>query len=473
MQIFEEFNPFRRKYKKGLRRVALVYPNRYVGGIANIGLQYIYAKANEVAICERFYTDAFGGLRSVESATPLKEFDIALFSLQYEMDYFKAVEIIKKSGFSGIKIAGGPCVMENPKPVKKYFDAFFIGEAEDVIEELVLAKDKEELKGIKGVYTGEEDKVKRVCSKLKKHLETEIIGEGAYGKCFLIEIGRGCIRRCRFCIVRRIYFPPRWRKPDDFPEVKGVNKVALIAPSPSDHPKFKDILASLIERGFEVSPSSIRADTLDEELVELLKMGNLKTLTIAPETASQRLVDVLNKGIKPEDVIRSSQIAKDFEKIKLYFMIGLPGENFEDIKNIVRLAVEVRKIVKRVEVSVNPLVPKPHTPFQWLPFSGDEDVKKGLAELRRKMQYIRKGCKKFKIEVDIGNIREFSIQTILSRGDEDVSMIFEGVHYSKFQKYLEKIDVDRELPWDFIDHGYKKKDLISEFLSVQNSLSSR
>ena len=84
---------------------------------------------------------------------------------------------------------------------------------------------------------------------------------------------------------------------------------------------------------------------MDEELVELLKMGNLKTLTIAPETASQRLVDVLNKGIKPEDVIRSSQIAKDFEKIKLYFMIGLPGENFEDIKNIVRLAVEVRKIV--------------------------------------------------------------------------------------------------------------------------------
>jgi len=136
-----EFNPFLKKYRKGLRRVALVYPNRYIGGIANVGLQYIYAKVNELdAVCERFYSDVFNGLRSLETATPLKDFDIALFSLQYEMDYFKAVEIIRKSGFSGLKIAGGPCVMENPKPLMNYFDAFFIGEVEDSIEEIVFCK---------------------------------------------------------------------------------------------------------------------------------------------------------------------------------------------------------------------------------------------------------------------------------------------------------------------------------------------
>ncbi|MEM4456591.1 MAG: radical SAM protein, partial [Archaeoglobaceae archaeon] len=126
-----EFNPFQKKYRKGERKVALVYPNRYIGGIANLGLQILYARINEVAYCERFYADVFGGLRSVETGSKISDFDIALFSLQYENDYFKAIEILRKSGFQGIKIAGGPCVMENPKPLLRFFDAFFIGEADE------------------------------------------------------------------------------------------------------------------------------------------------------------------------------------------------------------------------------------------------------------------------------------------------------------------------------------------------------
>ncbi len=311
-----EFNPFAKKYRKGMKRIALVYPNRYVGGIANTGLQYIYARINELdAVCERFYSDVFDGLRSVETATPLSEFDMALFSLQYETDYFKAVEILKN--FKGVKIAGGPCVMENPKPLLRYFDAFFIGEVEGHIEEIVEARSVEDLEGLPGIYTGNESKVRRVYAKLGKHMESEIIGEGAYGRCFLLEIGRGCTRRCRFCIVRQIYFPPRWRRREMLPEV-DESKVAIIAPSPSDHPEFREILQHYVDEGKEVSPSSIRADTLDEELVELLKLAGVKTLTIAPETASPDLQEILNKGIDSEDVYRAAELAKGrFDKIKL------------------------------------------------------------------------------------------------------------------------------------------------------------
>ncbi len=459
-----EINPLKKKFRKGLRKIALVYPNRYVGGISNIGLQYIYYRINshEDLICERFYYDVFNGTRSLESGNYLKNFDLALFSIQYEADYFKAIEILKKSGFKGITIAGGPCIMENPKPALKYFDAFFIGECEKYIDEIVQAKTFEELKSIPGIYTGEEAKVKRVYSKLEKHLEQEIIGNGAYGWSFLVEIGRGCIRRCRFCIVRQIYFPPRWRKLEDLPENIPTKKVAIIAPSPSDHPKFKEIVKRYTDKGLQVSPSSLRADTLDEETLELLK--DLKTLTIAPEAATLELQEILNKGITNDDVMHAAELASNHvDKIKLYYMVGLPGESFDDVKAIIDQAIRVKKFVKRVEISVNPLVPKPHTPFQWLPFGGKENVKEGLKELRKKLQFLKAESSKRGLEADISDVKEFAIQTIISRGDESVSGIFEGVHWRKYQKFLESIDVESELPWDFIDHGYRKDRLIKEY----------
>lgn len=467
---FVEYNPFAKRYRKGIKRIALVYPNRYAGGIANLGLQYIYTRINEMdAVCERFYSDVFDGFRSVETGTPLAEFDMALFSLQYEMDYFKAVEILKKSGFGGIKIAGGPCVMENPLPLMDYFDAFFIGEVEGAVEEIIEARSAEELSGIPGIFTGREEKVRRVYAKLERHMEKEIIGEGAYGKCFLLEIGRGCIRKCRFCIVRQIYSPPRWRKKELLPKSFETEKVAIIAPSPSDHPEFKEILQMYVEHGMKVSPSSVRADTLDEELAELLMQAGVKTLTIAPETPSQRLQEAINKGISDEAVMNAAELSEGrFEKVKLYYMVGLPGENFEDVEKIIEQAKRIKERVKRVEISVNPLVPKPHTPLQWMPFGGKENMKEGIEELRRKLSFIRENARKAGIEADVSGYREFAIQTILSRGGRDVSEILEGSSYKKFERYLGQIEVDSTLLWDFIEHGYRKSTLLKEYEKVSN-----
>ena len=466
-----EHNPFTKRYRKGMRRIALVYPNRYVGGIANLGLQYIYARINESdAICERFYADVFDGLRSVETGTPLSDFDVALFSLQYEMDYFKAVEILKKSGFRGLKIAGGPCVMENPLPLMDYFDAFFIGEVEGYVDDLSSAKTAEELTDIPGVFTGREERVRRVYAKLDWHMEKEIIGDGAYGRCFLLEIGRGCVRRCRFCIVRQIYSPPRWRRREVLPEVEE-RKVAIIAPSPSDHPQFKEILQHYVEQGKNVSPSSVRADTLNEEIADLLKQAGVKTLTIAPETASPRLQEVTNKGIGEEDVIEAAELASTrFEKVKLYYMVGLPGEEFGDVKAILEQALRVKKLVGRVEISVNPLVPKPHTPLQWMGFGGRDDLREGTADLKKKLDYLKREARRAGIEADISNYKEFAIQTILSRGDRKVAQMLEGVSYRKFEEYLQPIDPDSPLPWDFIDHGYRKSTLLKEYDKIKKIL---
>ncbi|RLI80225.1 radical SAM protein [Archaeoglobales archaeon] len=456
-----EFNPIQKKWRKELRRVALVYPNRYRGGIANIGLQQIYCEINALDnfVCERFYSDVFNGFRSVESATPINEFDIALFSLQYEQDYSKAVEIAKK--FKGLKIAGGPCVMENPVPLKNFFDFFFIGEIEACNVEEILECDKTD---IKGMFTGEESMVKRVKPlKLEKHLEYQIIGNGAYGRCVLLEIGRGCKRRCRFCIVRQIYSPVRWRNSENIVEVaknnrKKVEKAALIAPSPTDHPKFKEILQNLIELGFKVSPSSLRADMVDEELVELLNKAGLKSLTLAPEAGSERMREIVNKGISEEDVINAvSLFSGKFKKIKLYFMIGLPFEGYDDLKAIVELAKKVKKYINRVTLSINPLVPKPHTPFQWLPFD--------VEELKVKADFLRKELRRANIKAEISKIEEFAIQTALSRGDEKIGRLLSKsrIKVGDIKDYLSEIPVDSELPWDFIDHGYKKERLIKEY----------
>jgi radical SAM superfamily enzyme YgiQ (UPF0313 family) len=480
-----EINPLFKRWRKGDKRVALIYPNRYAGGISNIGLQYIYYRINSIygLVCERFYTDVFGGIRSLETRSHLRDFDMALFSIQYEEDIFNAYEILKKSGFRGLKIAGGPCIMENPV-VYRLFDILFVGELEasDLIERLLVGGfEAERVEGAEGVYSWREDRVKRVYSDLDSHLETQIIGNGAYGKALLLEIGRGCYRNCRFCIVKSIYSPCRWRDEELLLGVAEnyaggeVDKIALISPSPSDHPKFKEIVFKLSELGFTVSPSSLRADKLDDELMELFSSFGLRTLTVAPEAGSEILRKVVNKGIREEDVVNSILLAERYgiEKMKFYFMIGLPGETDEDLEDILEMAMYAKRHLKRVEVSVNPLVPKPHTPFQWLAFGGKEkfDVRV-IKELKEKIRVLGREFRKGGIEFEAPKVEDFVIQTVLSRGGREVFELvergrkraFRSIFDMGLEKYLDSFEDEYEdFPWSVVDHGYNTKRLRREY----------
>ncbi len=472
----EEHNPLAKKWRKDQKKVALAYPNFYKAGIANLGLQQIYSEVNrmDTHICERFYSDVFGGDKSVESGDSISDFDWAFMSLQYEEDYPQAIKMVQPARN---RIAGGPCVMENPLPLKNYFDSFFIGEVDGKVPEILNGQEVEGL--MKKDANGElwnDEAVKRRWVKLEDHLHHQIIGEGAYGKSLLLEIGRGCKRKCRFCLVRQLYRPCRWRDIDSLLELaeegrKLADKVALIAPSVGDHPRIKELISQLVEMGFMVSPSSLRADTVDEELIDLLSAGGLRSITVAPEAGSEMMREVIKKEISEDDILRTAELASSagITKAKLYFMVGLPDEGEEDIQAIIDLVGKVKGTVPKVSVSINPMVPKPHTPFQWMPFGGNPSLspQENIKELNDKLRLLKKGLKRKKVEVETGNVKKFAIQTITSRGDERVGNSLPRVRVNDFPEYLGSIDVDEHLPWDFIDHGYRKTALAKEFKSIR------
>ncbi|MFO7966188.1 MAG: radical SAM protein [Archaeoglobaceae archaeon] len=468
----EEHNPIGKKWRKDQKKVALAYPNFYKAGIANLGLQQIYAEVNglDTHICERFYSDIFGGKKSVESGDSVSDFDWTFMSLQYEEDYPQAIKMVQPARN---RVAGGPCVMENPVPLKNFFDSFFVGEVDGKIPEILNGQSVDGLlqkDGNGDLESGEQ--VKRRWVKLEDHLHHQIMGEGAYGKSLLLEIGRGCKRKCRFCLVRQLYRPCRWRDIDSLLEVaeegrKLTDKVALIAPSVGDHPHIKELTSQLMDMGYMVSPSSLRADTVDEEMIELLSAGGLKSITVAPEAGSERMREIIKKEIGEDDILHTADLASSagFKKMKLYFMVGLPHEDEEDIQAIIDLVGKVKSIVPKVSVSINPMVPKPHTPFQWMPFGGNPSLspQENIKELNNKLKFLKKELKRIKVEAETGNVKKFAVQTITSRGDEKVGEALPRVRINDFQEYLGGIDVDKQLPWDFIDHGYRKTSLAKEF----------
>ncbi len=426
-------------------------------------------------MCERFYADVFDCRRSVETGTHIKDFDVALFSLQFEEDYFRVARILQE--VRAKTVAGGPCVLENPLPLAPLFDYFYVGEADGDVERLleVVLNDSEEgciVKSKTAVEMSESgERLKARKSNLSTHLQEQIIGKGVYGECFLLEVGRGCKRSCSFCVVKQIYRPCRWRNKDFLLELAKeakVSRIALISPSVTDHPDAKELMWELANMGFEVSPSSMRADTIDEEMAELLVACGQKSVTIAPEAGSERLRKILRKGISEEDVISAAEnVSKaGIKNVKMYYMVGIPKENESDVLKAVELAEKVKSCGLKVTVSVNPLVPKPHTPLQFAPFGGFEDLRclKAIKALKKRCKLMEKEFFRRGIQAKVEKVEDFAIQTILSRGNIDVGIkLHERKNFLKnFLHYLEELSPEKK-PWEFIDHSYSPERLRAEY----------
>ncbi len=469
---------------KNKTRVALVYPNLYTVGMANLGFQIVYDLLNslENVYCERFFLDFD---RSLETNSRLGDFDIIAFSWQFELDALNILKILHRNGIplrreerKQLVVVGGPCAV-NPYPLKKFIDAFLIGEAEANLIPFIERFDKKNIEcfsDVEGAYISALDNpAKRAYLKNLNsyHPVVQVMSpEAAFGETFLLEVSRGCSRGCRFCMSGYIFRPPRERSLENLKEIvnRGIKannpkKITLLGASVSDYSQIDELCRFLLEKNLQISIPSLRADNLTTAIVDAMVKSGQKSLTLAPES-NERLRAVMNKKLSDEQVSSAVNLAFEHgvEKIKLYFMIGTPGEKLEDIHDVINL---VKKMRGNLRLSINPFVPKPHTPFQWFGF---EDI----ASLNKKKKMLQKlrNC-------SFEDFKECFLQATIARGDEQLSGIIEKAFYYgsgmgafrrafreegvEFTRYVRERALDEEFPWDKIDAGAGKEYLRREY----------
>ena len=514
------------------QKVAIVYPNTYFVGMSNLGLHIIYEEINlrNDSVCERIflpekkeleaYDKTKTPLMSVEIQRPMHQFDVVAFDVTFEMDYFHIPLMLRhgrvpimgkdRTEFDPIVIAGGPCATFNPEPFADFIDAFIIGEGEGIVSRVLdIIRDGKmegldrhailrQLANISGVYVpslyvpiysddgefkgyhiaeGAPKTIKRHFEMLTSGGETVVATNYTeFGAMYIIEVARGCGRHCRFCMAGYCFRVPRVRPLEILKE--GVDraeklgkKVGLMGAAISDYPEVDELVTYIRSKDMRYSCASLRADSLTQAVVDGLADSGQKTITIAPETGSERLRRVINKGISEEHLQNAATLSakSGIQHMRLYIMIGLPTETDEDIEAIVGLAERTQAHMAevgckgRLTLSINPFIPKPFTPFQWMAMDHQKTVEK-------KLQYIKKALQKNRrIEVLVESPKEAYIQGVLARGDRRLGAVLaacaadRGSKSFKAEMKAAGLDMDemnyRErsfdefLPWSHLDMG--------------------
>lgn len=524
------------------QKVAIVYPNTYFVGMSNLGLHIIYEEINlhPSSVCERIFLpekkelDAYDKtktpLMSVETQRPMHQFDVVAFDVTFEMDYFHIPLMLRhgrvpvtseaRTGFDPIVIAGGPCATFNPEPFADFIDAFIIGEGEGIVTAVLerIRKGRENgesreetisaLAQIDGVYVpvlytpqyddkeqfigydiadGAPKIIRRHFEPLTSGGETVIATNFTeFGAMYIIEVARGCGRHCRFCMAGYCFRVPRVRPLDILKE--GVDraeklgkKVGLMGAAISDYPEVDELVTYIRSKDMRYSCASLRADSLTQAVVDGLAESGQKTITIAPETGSERLRRVINKGISEENLRTAAQLSakSGIQHMRLYIMIGLPTETDEDIDAIIGLAERTQAHMAevgckgRLTLSINPFIPKPFTPFQWMAMDHQKSVEK-------KLQYIKKSLQKNRrIEVLVESPKEAYIQGVLARGDRRLGKVLAACALDRgsksFKSEMKRAGLDMDncnyrerkfedyLPWSHLDMGLRNGYLEQEW----------
>jgi radical SAM family uncharacterized protein len=525
-------------------RVALSLPDVYEIGMSNYGLRILYSLLNRRTdtTCERVYTpwpdmadklrDSGTPLYALESHRPLGEFNVLGFSLQSELSYTNVLYTLDLAGIPlnaadrtekhPLIVAGGPCCV-NPMPMSRFIDCFAIGDGEEVIAEIVDAyrdwnrRNRNDLltmlAGIKGVFvplkhgaggqgSGVGKTVKTIQRRVVENLrEDDFPYPPMLPSCEIVhdrltlEIARGCTQGCRFCQAGMLNRPYRFRPVDEIVRLadKGIlatgwEEVSLLSLSTLDYPYLLELVArlnaQLEKRRVAVSLPSVRGEGFTLELANALKHVKKSGLTFAPETASPRLRALVNKNISEEKIFESVRVAVQagWMGIKLYFMVGLPGETMAEAAEIGRLVDDVARVARSAQVRFNlsPFVPKPHTPLQRAGFES-------VDSLNEKIHSIKAGLRRRNVKAKWESPQVSCLQAALARGDEKLGSVIDWVYrqggvfqewtekfnYALWQQgfaesaldlnaYLQAKPAGAALPWDFIDVGVSREFLDRE-----------
>ena len=524
--------------------VALVYPQVYPVAMGNLGFQAVYhlLNAHPGFVCERAFlptpeeADEHRRTRTpiltLESQRPLKDFAAVAFSISFEADYPYVLDLLAGAGIplraaergpgDPLVLAGGVATFLNPEPLSPFVDAFFLGEGEagavpffEFLAESIPTPDraamlKDLARSVPGAYVpaGYTPRYHpdgtlaafdpapgfpaRVAAPhlpelapypTHSHLLAPL---SEWGEMFLVETGRGCSRGCRFCAAGFVYRPPRERDLGDLwtqvePGVMARRKIGLVGAAVSDHPDIRELCRKILAAGGTMGISSLRADSADPELLQLLAQGGVRSVALAPEAGSDRLRQVLNKGLTRDDLAKA---AVDVSRA------GIPpappllhggtahrdrrrrGRDSRLVKYLEHAVIKEsfgKKHLGLITLSISSFVPKPFTPFQWVPFTAVAELKKRLKLVAREFH----GVKAVRVHTDLP--KWAYVQALLARGDRRVADILVAAQARGWTRALIENPInpdfftlrarraDELFPWDFIDHGLKKDYLWEEY----------